>query len=173
MGIPGVIAEPVFEGIYRNATSRAFSDLFVELVSGKHMTQPSYTIIRLCQPHLRKVFWAERLWEKYFSHELDIVLPKRRPKNNLGPEIAWSDEVLFVNPVTNEEVMRGHWYLDVRLEIAGSGQPDPKEIMLGSTNYRIWRRGDPPCRMCPFWERARVHITNWFWAIWDSYAAQR
>jgi hypothetical protein len=103
--------------------------------------------------HLRQIFWRERLWERYFIGEFDIIFKPCKPKllkDLLGTQIAWSQELIFTDPAKGGiEVARCHWYLDVHLSPAGSGQPDPKDIMLGDINYRIWRTGDPPCPMCP------------------------
>jgi hypothetical protein len=134
------------------------------------MTQPSYTISRVCEKHLRGVFWANRIWEKYFLYELDIIFKPAKPKrfiDHKGTQVEWSQDLRFTDPANGgKEVARCHWYLDVNIQPAGSGQPDPKDIMLGETNYRIWREGDPPCPLCPFivriWARFRQQLQRIF-----------
>jgi hypothetical protein len=89
-----------------------------------------------------------------------------RPKSMIdstGLQVAWSQDLRFLDPNRGDvEIARAHWYLTATHEPAGSGQPDPKDILIGSQNFRLWRKGDPPCSMCPFWERWRVHIINFF-----------
>ncbi len=105
----------------------------------------------MCKQHLRRIFWEERLWELYFRYELDIDFGMLKPRDMIdlqGRHIAWSQELLFTNPLDgNKHVVRAQWYLTGEYEIAASGAPDPKEINWKGVNTHIHQR-DKTCELC-------------------------
>lgn len=102
--------------------------------------------------HLRRIFWEQRIWERFYTWELDIILKEPKPKDFIdihGTHVAWSQEILFVDPSNGyRQVARCHWYLGDDCEfICGSGAPDPKELNCQGINYHIHKNG-ALCELC-------------------------
>ncbi len=106
---------------------------------------------------MRRIFNEERVWEKFYTWELDMILKSPKPKNftdRFGNEVRWTQEILFVDPANgNMQVARCHWYLgeDMSL-ICGSGAPDPKELNWGGINYHLHKDG-ALCERCEAGDR--------------------
>lgn len=112
---------------------------------------------RVCVWHLRRIFNEARIWEKFYTYELDMQLSEPKPKDfidRFGSAVKWSQEVLFTDPANgNRQVARCHWYLGEDWDfICGSGAPDPKELDWESINYRIHKDGRL-CELCESGDR--------------------
>jgi len=123
------------------------------------MSQPSYTIIRVCQIDLQRMFWDEHLLERHSRQEFTIKLRRDVEKRQMirgvwcgrTQEVSWLDE-------NGNEIARVHQYITEDLRIGASGWPDPKRILIGNTLYRIVDKPDCNARatkLGPLWASNR------------------
>jgi hypothetical protein len=88
---------------------------------------------------MHEIFWDQRLWEKVFTGEYIQEIRRDEPSGKTLRNGEIADRTQFVswlNPTTNEEHVRVHQYLLASGEIAASGCPDPKRIVMGQDMYR-------------------------------------
>jgi hypothetical protein len=80
----------------------------------------------------------------------DINPPRPDYKGQLRTR---TEEALIVDPAFDSEhhrheVARVHCFRLADGSMASSGLPDPKELMIGDTNYRGLKRANPRCELC-------------------------
>jgi len=110
--------------------------------------------VRLCEEHMCRIFWMEAIWEKYFTHELDLffrALNMTFFNDRTGMPCVWQQEMYFVPggaPDSEDLVCRASSFYGRQLERCASGCPDPKEIRIQETYYRLNGKGARPCQHC-------------------------
>jgi hypothetical protein len=96
----------------------------------------------------------EAIWERYFTHEFDLL---SRPINmtffndRTGMACIWQQELYFIPAGDFDDddlVCRASTFYGRELERCASGLPDPKEIRIGHTYYRLNGKGRLPCQHC-------------------------
>jgi hypothetical protein len=109
--------------------------------------------VRLCDWHMRCIFWNHRIWEKYYTYELDILLEqplRERINPTSDAKGKYNQDWLFVDPNRgDEQVARCHTFVEADgVTIAASGLPDPKHITLKGYDYHQTKKGGIPCEHC-------------------------
>jgi hypothetical protein len=118
--------------------------------SSPNLTPP----IRVCEAHLCRIFWAEAIWEQYFTHEFDLLYRQMNMtffNDRTGMQCIWQQEMYFVpGGAANDDdlVCRASFFYGRQLERCASGCPDPKEIRIGDVYYRLNGKGARPCVHC-------------------------
>jgi hypothetical protein len=105
------------------------------------MPAPPYKIVRVTQEELRRLF-NERYLDKISTGAIASKVMRgggRHPSPILAnePYCTESQEVSYIDPITNEEVARAHRYLRPDGTIGASGRPDPKRVFYDGVLYRI------------------------------------
>jgi len=115
-------------------------------------TSNTFTEVTLCAWHMRRIFWNERFWEKYYTWEFDIhcSTPKRREQpSEKVPDAEYNQELRFIDAATGDEIARCHWFLKADgTTPCASGFPDPKEIYWRGFNYHLTGKKNPTCEHC-------------------------
>jgi hypothetical protein len=105
-----------------------------------------------------KIFSREKLWERMEAGEFELYIWKNTPISPpfidyKGQRCVTNHDMLILDnrypPEDHRhEVARVHRFITDKGTVGASGKPDPKEIMLGETNYRGWKNKDPRCELC-------------------------
>jgi len=92
---------------------------------------------------------------------------KRKPvkepfEDHHGRTCVWTEENYLLDdrfePSDDRHiVLRAHCYRTEELIVAGSGKIDPKEIMVGSLNYRQLELENPKCEICESGDMIPIH----------------
>jgi hypothetical protein len=111
--------------------------------------------IRLCSEHLCEVFWNEKLLTKIESKEWREEIRRKSPVSPpfidyKGNTIVETQELSWISVNDNEEKARLPRYITDDGRIGGSGDPDPKKIMIDDTKrYRLTRPSrQEACNKC-------------------------
>jgi hypothetical protein len=123
------------------------------------------TIIRVCEDHLREIFWAEDIKGRFERGELLEVEERSRnvqlPSSFLdygGKLCVRSGELVLMDPRDPDvDVARLHYYLTDTGEIGASGEYDPKMLMIRGVMYRIRKTGGGSVRPCEICSGGYVH----------------
>jgi hypothetical protein len=120
-------------------------------------THPNHTStdplieVRVCDWHLRRIFWDERLWERYYTYELDILwgpLRERKNPTSTAPS-KYNQEIIFIDPHTGRQVARCHTFIEADgVTLGGKGLPDPKHITWKGFDYHLTEKGGSGCEHC-------------------------
>jgi hypothetical protein len=119
--------------------------------------QPEIIIVRTCPEHRCRIFVQERLWERGEAGEFRLYINRKRRKSVLvdhhGLECVFNDDIYLLDdrfPSSDGRhiVLRAHCFRTESLEIGGSGKIDPKEIVIGTNNYRQLDPDNPACALC-------------------------
>jgi hypothetical protein len=107
--------------------------------------------VALCEWHLRKIFWDERLLTKLREKKLEARFGPVKPRKN--PTVAspapYNQEFVIFDPASNEEVARCHQLLESDMKtLAGSQHPDPKQIHINGIDYHQLGKQRPICQHC-------------------------
>ena len=110
--------------------------------------QPIPNIQRVTQEELRRLF-NEHYLDRIASGQIHIIVlrgAERHPSPMLArePYCTRSQEISYIDPVTNEEVARAHRYLRPDATIGASGLPDPKRVSINGVRYRIIKTKNLP-----------------------------
>src|SRR5258708_7594000 len=87
---------------------------------------------------LRCRFNRGRYWERLQANEF-TENTKSRPANpayRLGVG-GLSQEVYYMDQTTGNQIARVHQLLKANGALGGGGRPDPKELLIGGTNYHL------------------------------------
>jgi len=107
--------------------------------------------VALCEWHLRKVFWDERLLSKLQQGELKARYGEIKLRRNptVSSSAPYNQEFVLFDPVSNEEIARCHQLLEAdKTTLAGSGFPDPKQVNINGIDYHQLSKGNPQCKHC-------------------------
>ena len=104
-----------------------------------------------------RIFEREKLWEKGQSGELRLRVDRRlksKPFIDHNGKLCTHNEEYFLLddrfPPTDPHhiVLRAHCFRAEDGSIGGSGKIDPKEMVIGDTNYRQLEFENPRCELC-------------------------
>lgn len=110
------------------------------------MTEKSYSVVRVDEWSLRKMFNEGRYWERAQSHELVTRVGHNKhpaPPESGQPHCTRSQEVTYYDPITNTELARVHQYLRPDNSLGGSGMPDPKTLLHNGVLYHLHKKPKP------------------------------
>jgi hypothetical protein len=112
-------------------------------------TNDTSTEVPLCEWHLRRIFWNEKLLEKYKQGTLEARFGpiKERKNPTVSSPAPYNQEFVLFDPVSNKEIARCHQLLEADMTtLAGSGFPDPKQININGFDYH--QQGKKECDHC-------------------------
>ena len=96
----------------------------------------------VCDWHMRRIFWTERLIENVNTGELAITWGKLRQRKNPSPsspslsDAPYNQEFVIHDRFTKNEVARCQRFVGPdQKTTAASKHPDPKELIIGTVNY--------------------------------------
>jgi hypothetical protein len=117
--------------------------------SNRLRTNDTTPEVSLCEWHLRKIFWDEKLLEKYQQGKLASKFGSVKARRNptVSSPAPYNQEFVLFDPASNEEIARCHQLLEADMTtLAGSGFPDPKQININGFDYH--QMGKKPCEHC-------------------------